>query len=130
MPESVPCRRRNCFCFVFPKAGKRSQRRKTKARYDRAVTVFSPDGHLFQVEYAFEAVRKDRLGRSCHRMVTLRWPVLCVIGLKADARVLINRARIECESHRLTVVDSVTVEYITRYMASLQQKYTQSGDAI
>lgn len=53
--------------------------------------------------------------------------VMAFAGLTADARILISRARLECQSHRLTVEDPVTLEYITRHVATLKQQYTQSN---
>ncbi|KAL5623889.1 hypothetical protein BROUX41_003949 [Berkeleyomyces rouxiae] len=120
--------------------------------YDRALSGY-PDGHVFQVEYASEAVKRGTcavgvkgenvvvLGcekRSAMKLQDTRITpsklglldnhvCLAFAGLNADARILVDKARIEAQSHRLTVEDPVTIEYITKYVAGVQQRYTQSG---
>ncbi|AMD21923.1 HFR068Cp [Eremothecium sinecaudum] len=121
--------------------------------YDRALSIFSPNGHIFQVEYALEAVKRgtctvgvkgtECVVLGCERRSTLKLQdpritpskvskidnhvILSFAGLNADSRILIEKARVEAQSHRLTLEDPVTVEYMTRYIAGVQQKYTQSG---
>ncbi|SCU94707.1 LAME_0F08768g1_1 [Lachancea meyersii CBS 8951] len=121
--------------------------------YDRALSIFSPDGHIFQVEYALEAVKRgtcavgikgtDCVVVGCERRSTLKLQdpritpskiskidshvVLSFAGLNADSRILIEKARVEAQSHRLTLEDPISVDYLTRYVAGVQQKYTQSG---
>uniref|UniRef100_A0A915DGU3 Proteasome subunit alpha type n=1 Tax=Ditylenchus dipsaci TaxID=166011 RepID=A0A915DGU3_9BILA len=113
-------------------------------RYDRAITIFSPDGRLFQVDYAQEAVKKGSTaigvrGQNCvvigvekKSIPTLQddrtirkiqsideHVMLAFAGLSADARVLVDYARRDLE-------DPVTIGHIARCIADVKQEYTQT----
>ena len=95
--------------------------------YDRAISTFSPEGRLYQVEYALEAVRRGTLavGVKCpsgavivvqkklpsalmdpetiNKIYALDQHMGCAIsGLHADARILVDYARVQAQIHRLT----------------------------
>ncbi|XP_060657998.1 proteasome subunit alpha type-7-1B [Drosophila nasuta] len=122
------------------------------SRYDGAVTIFSPDGHLLQVEYAQEAVRRGstvvglctrncivlgvekkavdplQVERATHKIKKLDdHLIITFAGLTADARVLINRAQIEAQMHCLNRERPASVEYITRYIAKLKQQNSHTN---
>ena len=125
----------------------------TTNQRDILTSCSRPDGHVFQVEYASEAVKRGTCavgvkGSSvvvlgCERRTTLKLQdprttpskiqkidhhiLLAFAGLNADARILIDKARVEAQSHRLNLEDAVTVDYLTKYVAGVQQQYTQSG---
>ncbi len=124
------------------------------AGYDRASTVFSPDGRLFQVEYAREAVKR---GTTSLGVKTEEGIVLLVdkkntsklietksiekiyqidehlgaatSGLVADARALIERARVEAQINKLTYDEPISAEGLSKKICDLKQLYTQNGGA-
>jgi len=118
--------------------------------YDRAITVFSPQGRLYQVEYALETVRsgstamaiasnegcvlavEERLHTKLQNM-EYSWKLFQVdehigavaAGLNSDARVLVDNARIRAQILRLTYDERPTIEAVTKYVGDLMQMYTQ-----
>jgi proteasome alpha subunit len=117
--------------------------------YDRAITVFSPDGRLFQVEYAMELVNRGAtiLGIQCQEGLVLgseenievleeagySWKIFrvddhisaAIVGLSSDARILIDQARIYAQSNKLTYDEPIDVEVVTKRICDIQQMYTQ-----
>ncbi|MDH5447929.1 MAG: archaeal proteasome endopeptidase complex subunit alpha [Candidatus Bathyarchaeota archaeon] len=118
--------------------------------YDRAITVFSPDGRLFQVEYALETVNRGAtiIGIVCPEGVVLgaeekiesklqdsnfTWKIFAVdshigaavVGLGSDARILVDQARVYCQSNRLMYDEPIDVEVISKRIGDIKQIYTQ-----
>jgi proteasome alpha subunit len=117
--------------------------------YDRAITVFSPDGRLFQVEYAMELVNRGAtiIGIQSPEGVVLgseeniealeeaeySWKIFrvdehigaAIVGLSSDARILIDQARIYAQSNKLTYDEPIDTEIVTKRICDIQQMYTQ-----
>jgi proteasome alpha subunit len=117
--------------------------------YDRAITVFSPDGRLFQVEYAMELVNRGAtiLGIRGPEGVVLgaeenvepleeveySWKIFkvddhigaAIVGLSSDARILIDQARVYAQSNKLTYDEPIDVEVVTKRVCDIKQLYTQ-----
>ncbi len=115
--------------------------------YDRTIVVFSPDGRLFQVEYAREAVkrappavgvtfkdgvvfiarkRESVLVRPGEKIYKLDDHIATASsGLVADARVLVDVARVRAQQNKLIYDEPVSVSSMAKFIADKQQLYTQ-----
>lgn len=120
----------------------------TRSEYDIGVNTFSPEGRLFQVEYAIEAIK---LGSTAIGIQTNEGVVLAVekrvtsvliepssiekilevdehigcamSGLIADSRTLVDRARVEAQNHWFTYNEKMTVESVTQAVSNLALQF-------
>ena len=122
--------------------------------YDRTSIMFSPDGRLLQVEYAKKTVRQGSttIGMVCKDGVLIvadkRIVEKLIIpasiekvfqidehiaatasGILSDGRILIERAQVMAQQHRVTYGNSIGTETLVKEIANMKQMYTQVGGA-
>lgn len=120
--------------------------------YDRAATMFSPDGHLLQVEYAEKTVRlgSSSIGLVCKDGIVLvadrrirdkliapesankiyevdEHIVATAAGILSDARILIDQAQVLAQQNRITYGAAIEPISIIRMIADRKQMFTQYG---
>ncbi|MCX6748836.1 MAG: archaeal proteasome endopeptidase complex subunit alpha [Candidatus Pacearchaeota archaeon] len=122
--------------------------------YDRAATMFSPDGHLLQVEYAEKTVRlgSASIGFSCKDGIVIIADkrtrdklivnesankiqevddhiIASAAGILSDSRILIEKAQLLAQQHQVTYDSGIDVESIIKEISDLKQAFTQYGGA-
>jgi len=122
--------------------------------YDRTATMFSPEGHLLQVEYAEKTVRlgsssvgmvcsdglfiiadkriEDKLivKKSTNKIYEIDSHIIAsVAGIIADARVLIEKAQVLSQQHRITYDSPIEPELVIKDISNIKQQFTQYGGA-
>ena len=120
--------------------------------YDRAITVFNPEGRLLQVEYAQKAVSSGAIamGLVCQDSVILiadrpkvegllaldhtqkifeldKHIGCAAAGLIADARIIVKNARDYAQKHRMSYGEGSDIKGIVTQISNLKQAYTQYG---
>ena len=122
--------------------------------YDRTATMFSPEGHLLQVEYAEKTVRlgSSSIGMVCSDGVFIiadkkaedklvvkdsankiseidSHIIASSAGILSDARILIERAQVLSQQHRVTYNSPIEPELGIKEIANMKQQFTQYGGA-
>ena len=120
--------------------------------YDRAITMFSPDGRLLQVEYAKKTVKQGStaigvttkegvvlltdkrvhddliISDSVEKIFAIDEHIIATAsGIIPDARVLVERAQVRAQQHQVTFDSPTDIISIVKDLSSLMQQTTQGG---